>query len=448
MVTAPTVLLADDDPGVRTLLERALTRAEMRVVSVGNGMDALAALDLEPFDAALLDVSMPVLGGLELLGEIRRRRPELGVVLMTGLGTIDTAVRAMKEGALDFLQKPFEGTRVVIDALQRAIAPRASERVAVGTAQMLGNSPPIERLRREIGQVAASAVTVLVVGESGVGKELVAREIHAASGRTGPFVAVNVAAVPEQLFDAELHGHVKGAFSGAVSDRKGLFEHANGGTLFLDEVGELALPLQGKLLRLLQEGVVRPVGSTLEQPFDVRIVAATNVDLAQAVRAKSFREDLFYRLDVLRVSVPPLRERGADVQLLADAFVQRAAQRHGRTTRGLSEGARARLASYTWPGNIRELENVVTRAVVLSGSESIEERDLALPITEASPAMDLLTTLPFTDARERAVESFERQYVQALLRRTEGNVSEAARRAGMDRANFRRVMRRLGLAGD
>src|SRR6184192_587830 len=380
------LLIADDDPGLRESLERTLTREGYRVILASDGNAALERLQAGGVDLVLTDLKMPGLSGIELLRAVKAIAADVDVILLTAFGTVEEAVKAMKEGAYDFLTKPFQRAqllRLIRQALERrdliqqnrALQQRLDDLLAQGA--VIGSSPAFRRMMTLLEQVAGSSATVLVQGESGTGKELVARTIHARSARSrGPLVAVNCAALPETLLESELFGYEKGAFTGAAGRKEGRFELANGGTLFLDEVADLSLVTQPKILRVLQEGEFERLGGTRTLQVDVRIVAATNQDLAQMVRDKRFREDLYYRLNVISISVPPLRERREDIPMLAQHFLRVYAAKNNRRLDGLSDDALKRLEAYAWPGNVQELENVIERGVVLARGSQMDVADL------------------------------------------------------------------------
>jgi len=381
-----TLLVADDDPGLRESLGRTLTRAGYNVVLASDGRAALERLRGGGLDLVLTDLKMPGLTGIEVLRATKAIAPDLDVILLTAFGTVEEAVIAMKEGAYDFMTKPFRGEqllKIVAKALERRgliEQNRALQRQLEdlrGKGQAIGGSPAFRRMMTLIDQVADSSATVLIQGESGSGKELVARSIHERSPRrTRPFVAVNCAALLETLLESELFGYEKGAFTGAAARKEGRFELADGGTLFLDEVADLSIVTQPKILRVLQEGEFERVGGTKTIRVDVRIVTATNQDLGHMVRDKRFREDLYYRLNVITVNVPPLRERREDIRVLAQHFLRVYAAKNNRRLDGLSDEAVRRLEAYAWPGNVRELENVIERGVVLARGSVIELTDL------------------------------------------------------------------------
>jgi two-component system response regulator HydG len=459
------VLVVDDEPTLLKALEALLRRHGHDVVALESPIAATQRLAQEDFDVALLDIKMPQLSGLELLNAVKHRRPEIEVIMMTGHGTIETALQAVKAGAYDFLTKPFDDVELVARAIAKAaerkrlfdrnrqLETRLREREGAPEAGLVGNSAGIREVTRMIEAVAYSSATVLVTGESGTGKELVARALHARSPRKAqPFVALNCGALTETLLESELFGHVKGAFTGAQRDQKGLFDAADGGTIFLDEIGDIPPATQVRLLRVLQEGEIKRVGAADSVRVDVRVIAATHRDLPKLVKAGRFREDLFYRLNVINIPLPPLRERVDDVPLLAHHFLRRYADRLGKKVRALAPDAVELLCGYRWPGNVRELENAVERAVVLCRGDAITAADLppavtgrTAPLVREVPANgdeSAWLTQSYAAAKENALRRFEKGYVEALMKACDNNISAAARKAGMDRSNFKRVLRK------
>jgi DNA-binding NtrC family response regulator len=465
------VLLVDDDESLRRALARVLTGSGLRVDVVANAPAALEFLAANDPDVVLSDFEMPGMNGMELLAQVKALRPTLEVVIMTAFADVDLAVEAMRAGAYNFITKPFQSNDAVVltvtkAAQHRQLADRAralEQRLASEDrfGELIGTSPKMREVYRLIEEVAPTASTVLILGESGTGKELVARALHDRSPRASkPFIAVNCGAISAEVVESELFGHVRGAFTGAHAPRAGLFESANGGTLFLDEVGDLPLAAQVKLLRALQEGEVKRVGSDETRKVDARVVAATNIDLTTRIEAGTFRRDLYYRLDVFAIALPPLRERGDDAALLASTLIRRIAKRIGRKEKGLADDAIAAIRAYSWPGNVRELENAMERACILARGDVVHAGDLPFRMSDASQlapvsapvsgppstarAMktDDLIELPYTEAKKRALERFDDYYVREIVLRSNGNASEAARRAGVDRSNFRRILRR------
>jgi two-component system, NtrC family, response regulator HydG len=441
-----TLLIADDDPGLRESLERTLTREGYRVVLASDGRAALERVQAGGVDLIVTDLKMPGLTGLELLRAAKAIMPDVDVILLTAFGTVEEAVKAMKDGAYDFLTKPFRREQLIklVDkALERrdlieqnrALKKQLEDLRAKG--QMIGGSPAFRRMLTLVEQVADSSATVLIAGESGSGKELVARTIHERSARrNGPFVAVNCAALPETLLESELFGYEKGAFTGAAGRKEGRFELANSGTLFLDEVADLSLVTQPKILRVLQEGEFERLGGTRLLQVDVRIVAATNQDLAEMVKDKRFREDLYYRLNVITIRVPPLRERHEDIRLLAQYYLRIYGAKNGRKLEGFSSEAIERLESYAWPGNVRELENLIERCVILARKDRIDAEDLPEEVMGVKrPPRDAILELVGTPLAE-----IEQRLLDETLRITGGNKTQAAKLLGID---VRTVARKL-----
>jgi two-component system response regulator HydG len=453
------VVVVDDEESVGRALELALRREGFQAASFTEPEQALAAVCDGFVDVVVTDVKMAGLSGLELLRAVKERRPEVEVLMMSGHATVQIAVEAVKSGAYDFVTKPFEDVDVVLRIVRRAgerkrllDRNRALEAYVADRERdmgIVGRSPRVEELRRMIATVGRSHSTVLIRGESGTGKELVARALHAASDRAGkPFVAVNCSALTETLLESELFGHVKGAFTGAVGTRRGLFEQADGGTIFLDEIGDISPALQVRLLRVLQEGEVRKVGATSSDRLDVRVITATNVDLEKAVDLGRFRQDLYYRLNVISLTVPALRDRAEDIPVLAQHFLVRFAAQSGRTVRRMGPDFVEAVVGHTFPGNVRELENLIERAVVLAQGEELTRAELPSELRPGAVVLGetgTLSELPYAEARRVMLRNFERRYFSTLLRRHGNNLTAAARSAGMDRSNFRRSLKASGL---
>jgi len=441
------VLVVDDDREMCELLRSQLTRRDFEVQAQGSAEEALARLGGEDIDAVVTDIRMRGIDGIQLCERLRHNRPDVPVLVITAFGSLDTAVAAIRAGAYDFLAKPFEVEELAF-RLERAIqhrrlaeeVKRLRAREPEPVDDLLGESAALRQLRELVARVARADAPVLVVGETGSGKELVARALHRHGARAdGPFVALNCAALPEHLLESELFGHARGAFTDARAPRTGLLIHANGGTLFLDEIAELPLALQPKLLRALQERCVRPVGGEEEVPFDARVIAATNRDLDAAVEEGRFREDLFFRLDVLRIEVPPLRARGSDVLLLAQHFLRECASRSGKAVVGLSHGAAEKLLQYAWPGNVRELANCIERAVALTNHEQILVEDLPERIRDYGGGHVLVAS---DDPSELVpLEVVEQRYVARVMEAVGGNKTLAARILGVDRKTLYRKLR-------
>ncbi len=493
-------LIVDDEDALRSTLARVLRQRGIIAETAENGFAALDMLERSSFDVVLVDVRMPGMTGPQFLQRVKAAGYPVEVLMMTAFADIATTVSAVKAGAHGFLTKPFVSNEsVVIEVLNAAQFRRLRERTEnlerelsarPPAGEMVGSCASMRDVYRRIEGVATTNSTILILGESGTGKELVARAIHDRSRRASkPMVTVNCAAIPKELVESELFGHTRGAFTTAVSARAGLFEAANGGTLFLDEIGDLPTSAQVKLLRTLQSGEVRPVGSDIVKIVDVRVVTATNVDLRAAIAAGTFRQDLYYRLNVIAVRLPALRERGDDILMLAHHFIQKHAQLAGRPATRLSHEAAVLLQRYEWPGNVRELEHAIEHAVVLSEGDVIQARALPAEVQRlddsgmptaplsivsspsssrssgasfagAAPAgasdfappqgprtMDALVEtlglsgMGYPDAKKRVLAEFNDAYVGALLGSTSGNMSEAARRSGLDRSNFRRLVR-------
>ncbi len=430
------ILLVDDDVSLLRLLGMRLESRGFRVTTVESGPEALRCLAEERPDIVLSDLRMDEMDGLTLFQAIQRQVPGLPVIILTAHGSIPDAVNATQQGVFSFLTKPVDRDelfRAIDEALAQA-PPVGSEGDDTWRAAILTRSPEMERVLEQAHMVAASDVSVLITGPSGSGKELLARAIHDASPRASkPFVAINCGALPEQLLESELFGHAKGAFTGAVSEHKGLFQAADGGTLFLDEIGDMPLPLQVKLLRALQERQIRPLGSTQSIPVNVRILSATHRDLSQAMHQGEFREDFFYRLNVVNLKLPALKDRAEDVPLLARHLVAQAAARHKPFVKGFSPEALNLLATSAWPGNVRQLVNVVEQCVALTRSPMIPEALVAQALAAEDSALPT-----FNDARA----SFERSYLIKVLKITEGNVTQAARIAGRNRTDFYKLLAR------
>jgi two-component system nitrogen regulation response regulator NtrX len=450
------ILVVDDEAGVRSSLAGILGDEGYAVTSVDSGEAGLAALEARRFDLVLLDVWLPGLDGLEVLRRIRERDSELPVVVISGHGTIETAVKAVRLGAQDFVEKPLSLEKTVL-AVRNALRQRRLESQLRELRQqldaryaMVGESPALQRLREEIRQAAPSNGRVLIFGENGTGKELVARAIHAQSQRAaGPFVEVNCAAIPEELIESELFGHTKGAFTGAHATRKGKFELADGGTLFLDEIGDMSLKTQAKVLRALQEQRVEPVGGSGSVDVDVRVIAATNKDLEAEIRAARFREDLYFRLNVIPFQVPPLRERREDIPLLVRHFMQVLSAEHGRKAREVVPDALEALARLPWPGNVRELRNILERLVIMTPGERIELQHLpatlAASLPARPPAADESSPAASDGTLLAAREAFERGYILERYRECGGNMSRTAESLGVERSNLYRKMKAFGL---
>jgi DNA-binding NtrC family response regulator len=456
--TKPLVVVADDDLQVVKTMEQVLREWDYRVVALSAKARLLEQLAREMPRLLLMDLQFGSPGGIEQMRELLHTHTDLVVVILTGHGTIDAAVSAIKWGAYDFLTKPPDWNRLKVilshvvetDRLQQSVK-RLQQLIERpdGVHRLVGASPSMARLRELIETVAAPNATVLILGESGTGKELVARAVHDRSPRRqAPFVPVNMAALPRELVESTLFGHKKGAFTGADQNQVGCCELADKGTLFLDEIGEMELQVQAKLLRLLQEHTFQPVGASKTQAVDVRVVAATNRDLEERVRAGLFREDLYYRLKVVPLVVPPLRERAEDVGVLANRFLQRAAVRYRKETNGFTGAALTALASYRWPGNVRELENMVERLVILATGEEIALTDLPAEVRglEGGAALALERAGFEPEPALRRIDQLEKEAILDVLHRARGNVREAAHLLGLGQATVYRKIKRYAIA--
>jgi DNA-binding NtrC family response regulator len=454
------ILVVDDEPSIRYSLTELLSPDGHEVREAEHAPAALDILESWTADLILTDLSMPAMSGLQLLEEVRVRHPGCALVLLTAHGDERTAVQALKQGAYDYIPKPFDNDEI------RALVARAREMLALRAENqrlrnelsrefrgLVGDSDAMREVYRLIRRAGPTNVTVLITGESGTGKELVARALHEENARAShAFIALNCSALPADLVESEMFGHVRGAFTGADKDREGLFEAARGGTLFLDEIGDLAQPAQAKLLRVIEERELTRVGSTRTIPIDVRVIAATNLPLERLVTEARFREDLLHRLRVVQIHLPPLRERRGDVMPLAAHFIARFAERHGRPALSLDDDARRALLAHDWPGNIRELRNVLERAVVLTEGTSIGAADLPAGVTGSTSALRptdaALADLSFSEARARANDEFDRAFLVAALERHDGNVSSTARALGMHRQSLQKMLKRLELERD
>ncbi len=457
------VLIVDDDKIVLRAASEILSREGYQVVAMDDAVEGLAAAKDPTFDVACLDIKMPNLSGMDLLRAFKQSRPDVEVIMMTAFATVETAVEAVKGGAYDYLTKPFDNIDVLSLAVGRAAEKKAlADRTrvlehALSTLNqyedMVGQSAQMRSVFKLVETVSFSTATVLIQGESGTGKELVAEAIHLRSPRKDkPFVAVNCSALTDTLLESELFGHMKGSFTGATGNKKGLFEAADGGTIFLDEIGDMPAATQVRLLRVLQEGEVKRVGANDSLKVDVRVIAATNVDLAKAKEAGKFREDLFYRLNVITIQLPPLRDRPEDIPLLAQHFLKIYATKAGKKVTRITPAAMQVLTTARWVGNVRELENCMERAVVLAAGEQVELEELPAEIRSdqgggGDPELFSLAHLPYAQAKKLAMRAFERRYLSALLDRSSNNVSMAARAAGVDRSNFRRLLKQYEVGG-
>jgi DNA-binding NtrC family response regulator len=456
------ILVIDDEAVIREGLRQTLNNEGYEVELAANGKIGLNKLQKDEFQVVISDLKMPGMHGIEVLKTIRVLQPDVPVIIMTGYATVDSAVDAMKNGAFDYVTKPFLPDQIVekvraaeqqyVLTTSNKAQPLDSDLETCGT--FVGASRAMQKVYQRILQVAPTNSTVLITGESGTGKELAARAIHQHSLRhEKPFVAIDCNSLPETLLESELFGHVKGSFTGASQTKPGLFTIASGGTLFLDEISNLSMTTQAKLLRVLQQREVTPIGGTRAEPIDIRLIAASNRNLEDLVDEGNFRDDLFFRLNIIPVDLPPLRKRQGDIALLINFFIKQFAEEIGKEIKGIAPEARIALDSYPFPGNVRELENIIERAVVLAQGEMICRADLELPSSADTIEEELSIPLNTEElkenkrlARERAVEPVEKAFVYAALERNNWNITKAAEETGMLRPNFQAMLKRLGIS--
>jgi two-component system response regulator HydG len=449
MFSQARILVIDDDESMRDSCRQALARKAGRVEVAGDGLTGLGILEKEAFDLVILDLKMPGLNGMEVLNRIKQEYPEVVVVVITGYATVESAVEAMRHGAYDFLPKPFtpESLRAIIERaldtrelVLENILLRNELEASVGSDVIIGQSEPMRKIEEVMRKVSPTDTTVLICGQSGTGKELVARAIHRHSSRNDkPFVVVDCGSLVENLFESELFGHVKGSFTGATATKYGRLELANGGTVFFDEIGNISMNVQTKLLRVLQEREITKVGSTQVIKVDLRVIAATNKDLLKAVQAGMFREDLFYRLSVVPITLPPLRERRDDIPPLANYFLKKYNQKRKKNVHAISTKAMKALVEHDWPGNVRELENAIERAVVLTENDTIEPSDLLYYGLNAS-------TMPESDVdRPRRLADVEKEHIVRTLKMFGGHKGKTAKYLGIDRKTLRSKLRRCDI---
>jgi DNA-binding NtrC family response regulator len=453
------ILVVDDEKDMLALFRRIITeKTEHEAIVEHDPVAAIKLMGRKPFNIVFTDLKMPNMDGIAFLDAARRIQPDAAIIMMTAYATIETAVEATRKGALDYITKPFRKERILL-TIERALDWQALRRENVTLRESLahekplpsiiGSSPAMMSILNKIRQVAKTMATILIQGESGTGKELVAKAIHTHSDRRDePFVTIDCTAIPEQIIESELFGHQKGAFTGAWKDKRGLVEEAAGGTLFLDEIGELNTIMQAKLLRLLQDGAYKPVGALNTKHADVRFVAATNRDLKALVARKEFREDLFYRLNVIRFHLPPLRERLEDIPLFVRHLIEKYSTLNDKTIQGLEPKAMAMLMARKWPGNVRELENVIERGVILCTSQQMNIEDFMTDLSPTKPVSyfdEEIFRLPFKEAKENVIKGFHRQYIKALLQQNKGNISKAAEQAGLQRQYLHRIIKDEGI---
>ena len=441
------VFIIDDEPEILASLAMIFTVAGMEAVTASSGREAMEKFSIDPVPVTICDNALPDIRGLELLSELRGILPDVQMIMFTGKGTIDIAVAAMKAGMYDFVTKPVEPERIIhlarkahelYDALSANRALRA-EVLTVSDEDYVGKSSSVHKLKRMVHAVAPTDSTVLIEGESGTGKELVARMIHKYSERRrGPFVAVDCGAIPEGLVESELFGHEKGAFTGAYAMKEGKFERASHGTLFLDEISNLPMAAQAKLLRALQERVIERVGGTRSVPVDIRLIAATNSDLQDEVAARNFREDLYYRLNIVKLRLPPLRERKSDIMMLADHFIEKHRERARSDVRGISKEALRAMMEYSWPGNVRELENAIEHAMILATTPEIMPHDLPMA-SETAPGA------PSREEASGSIKDAEKKMLVETLRQHGGNKIQTAKALGIQRSSLYSKLRKHGL---
>ena len=451
------ILIVDNEKDMLTLLRRIISEeTDHKVVTEADPFKAIELFKEVDFDLVITDLKMPKMDGIKLLEEIKRKKSDVSVIIITAYATIETAVEATKKGAYDYITKPFQRERILLtidkamrwqEMVKENIALRQSLAGKDGFSSFVGTSPVMKDIFERIRQVAPSMATVLITGESGTGKELVAMAIHQNSLRSSKrIITINCTAIPDNVIESELFGHVKGAFTGAWKDKRGLVAEADGGTLFLDEIGDLKPALQIKLLRLLQEGEYKPVGSVASNKADLRFIAATNHNLAEDMKEKRFREDLFYRINVINIDLPPLRERKEDIPLLSYHFLRKYALLNGKNINDISPEAMQMLLGQEYPGNVRELENTIERGVIFCQNTTLESHDL-FPVEKSNSIYAGLncnvTSLSFKDAKDKFLHMFHKMYIESLLSQSRGNISKAAEVAGIRRQYLHRLIKEV-----
>ena len=456
------ILVVDDEKDMTRLLKRTLEmELDCRVTMAFSGETAVNILAREPFDLMLCDIKMPGMDGFELLRHAETHYPDLTVLMITAFGSIDVAIKAIKNGAYDFVSKPFEQDEILFrvkKALERGRLIKENRTLhrekSETFGKLIGESPAMQEVYGKISMVAQSDVTVLITGESGTGKDLTAQSIHALSPREKKkFVAVNCPTIPESILESELFGYKKGAFTNAAMDKTGLFQEAHGGTIFLDEIGDIGPSIQTKLLRVLQEKEIKPLGENRSRKVDVRIVASTNRDLAQKIEKGEFREDFFYRLSVFSITLPPLRDRITDIPPIARHLVAKHCKKLNKPEKEIDPALMDLLLKQQWPGNVRELENVLIQGILHSDSNTITPGDMVLPEHKKNlqphlPDPENLFTLPYKEAKETLLQQFNHNYIGSLLSLTSGNVTQAARQCGLERQALQQIMKRFSITAD
>jgi DNA-binding NtrC family response regulator len=453
------VLIIDDEKDMLLLLQRIISeKTSYEVATISNPLIVTEIMEKADFDIVITDLKMSPIDGIQVLEKVKQKDPNIAVILMTAYGSIESAIEATRKGAFDYITKPFRKERI-LHVIEKAMQwqqlqrentfLRAQLHEKPHFPTLIGSSPAMQRLQLQIDKVAKTSATVLITGESGTGKEVVARAIHSHSLRVDkPFIPINCSAIPESIMESELFGHAKGAFTGAIRDKKGLVEEANEGSLFLDEIGDLSPTMQVKLLRLLQEGEFKAIGSNSIRKVDIRFIAATHQNLAERIKQGEFREDLFYRLNVIHIHVPPLRERKEDIPPLALHFLAKSAIVHRKQVTGLTTETMNLFLNSEWNGNIRELENTIERGVIMASGDRLKPQDLSMTgetgwncSPETAAEKDEIFSLPFKEAKDRLIEEFQNQYIAKALAKHGGNVSQAARESGLKRQYLHRLMR-------
>lgn len=456
------LLIVDDDPVITKVFEKIAKHQDWSYEIARDGTKALEILNLGQVEVAVVDIQLPGFTGMQILEYVKKNNLPTEIIIITGVGTVETAIHAIKMGAYDYLTKPFDDVNKVGIQIEKAMEKfslvqkvrRLERRTSEKSVYegMIGKSKKIQEVFDTIDSIAESTSTILILGESGTGKEMVAHAIHRKSKRANKaFVVINCSAIPETLLESELFGYKRGSFTGANQDKSGLLEEADGGTVFLDEIGEIPTSVQVKLLRVLQEGEIRPVGGTVNKHVDVRVIAATNKDLFKEVHEGKFREDLYYRLNVITILLPPLKDRVEDVPVLAYHFLKKYSDKIGKKVEKISVDALQAIQNYRWVGNVRELENVIERAVVFANSDTIQASDLPPKVLGetyylAEDVSDAcLSQYGYQEAKDKAMYSFNQSYLANLLKQMKGNLSNAADKAGMDRSNFKKIIKKYGI---